>query len=283
VSVEILKRLTYISLGAGVQSSALYVLSTRSELGVPKAEVAIFADTQDEPRYVYDYLETLRAWGEKHGGPRIDVVTAGSISEDTLARHKGQRTRFAAIPAFTMGSDGRSTILRRQCTREYKIEPIEKQVRTLLGLERGQRAKGKIQATALIGISADEASRMKPSRTPWVTNTYPLVDAWLKRKDCLEIMKQAGLPKPLKSACVFCPFHGDAYWLWLKQNYPAEFARAAAFDEGIRDMSKSGIKGQVFLHRSLTPLGRIDFEERRRLPLFDRDGFENECEGMCGV
>ena len=39
---------TFLSLGAGVQSSALLVLSCTDDR-VPKPDVAIFADTGDEP------------------------------------------------------------------------------------------------------------------------------------------------------------------------------------------------------------------------------------------
>jgi len=43
----------YASLGAGVQSTALVVLSTLGLHGCPRADCAIFADTQDEPAWVY--------------------------------------------------------------------------------------------------------------------------------------------------------------------------------------------------------------------------------------
>ena len=153
----------------------------------------------------------------------------------------------------------------------------------MAGVRPRQHAKYHVKATALIGISLDEITRMKPSRTPWITNVYPLVDMRLRRKDCAEICQDAGLPRPEKSACRFCPYHDDAYWSWMKAVHPNEFERACQFDEGIRDMSKSGVKGKVFIHRSLLPLREVDFEARRKLPLFDTDQFQNECEGMCGV
>jgi hypothetical protein len=245
--------------------------------------VAIFADTQDEPAYVYEQIKTLHDWAFWRSGPSIDVVSAGCLSADIMARHNGTRPRFAAIPAFTSGSEGKRGQLRRQCTREYKIAPIEKHVRKLLGLQKGQRAKGKVSATALIGISLDEVGRMRPSKTSWIENRYPLVEARLRRKDCLEVIKAAGLPEPKKSACVFCPYHDDAYWLWLQTEHPAEFERAAVMDEVFRNMSRSGDTRPVFLHRSLEALRSINFAERRRLPLFESDQFQNECEGHCGI
>lgn len=269
-----LKDITYISFGAGVQSTALLIMSNKGLLDCPRADVAVFADTGDEPSWVYEQVERMRAWSE------IPVVTVkwGHLSADVLDRHKGQRTRFAAIPAFTTGDDGRATPLRRQCTREYKIQPIERYIRERIGLRKGQHAKGKINATALIGISLDEATRMKPSRTPWVTNRYPLIDAGLRRSNCIELIKANGLPEPRKSSCVFCPYHGDDFWRRLKRENPEEFDRAATFDDAIRDMSKSGVRGQVFLHRSLKPLRVVDFDAQGRLFGSLED---EECEGGC--
>jgi hypothetical protein len=272
----------YVSLGAGAQSSALLVCSALGLHGVPRADVAIFADTQDEPAWVYEQVARLRAWAAPHGIP-VEDVSVGCLSADVLDRHKGGRTRFAAIPAFTMGTDGRAAPLRRQCTREYKIEPIEKRVRALLGYQPRKRIPVG-SATALIGISREEATRMKPSRTRWIENAWPLVDAGLRRPDCVRILAEAGLPEPKKSACVFCPYHNDTYWGSLKADHPVEFARAVAFDQSIRDMSKNGIKGQVFLHRKLIPLAEVDFDEKRREQDKQMDlGFGSECEGVCGV
>ena len=53
-----------LSLGAGVQSSVLALLLSRSdpcllELGYPKPDAAVFADTGWEPEYVYRHLDWL--------------------------------------------------------------------------------------------------------------------------------------------------------------------------------------------------------------------------------
>src|SRR5271170_6914244 len=53
---------TYLSLGAGVQSTAMLIMSALGLQGCPKADVAIFADTGDEPAWLYDHLETLKKW-----------------------------------------------------------------------------------------------------------------------------------------------------------------------------------------------------------------------------
>jgi hypothetical protein len=269
--------LTYLSLGAGVQSSALLVMSCLGLHGCPRADVAIFADTQAEPQYVYDYLETLKDFAAPHG---IDVVvtTAGNLMRHTIDRHRSKRKRFACIPAWTETSTGKAGPLRRQCTKDYKIVPIEKYVRMHLGYQPRQRVKEHVRC--MIGISTDEATRIKPSRTRWIENAWPLIDARMDRQDCRRLVVESGLPMPKKSACVFCPFHGNDEWRELRNNYPDEWEKAVEFDKGIRDMTSSGLLRPAFLHRSLMPLDEADIEpiDDGQMELWDM-----ECEGMCGV
>src|SRR5262249_1673058 len=124
--------LTYVSLGAGVQSTALLIMSALGLRGCPKADVAIFADTQDEPTWVYEHLVMLDEWAKAHGLP-IVTVTAGRLADETLGL-TGKKRR-AALPVFTLGNDGREAMLPRQCTHEYKLAPIEKWVRARLGYQ----------------------------------------------------------------------------------------------------------------------------------------------------
>ncbi len=259
--------LKIISYGAGVQSTALLVLSALGQRGVPKADYAVFADTGDEPQYIYDYLEVVTQWAKPHG---LEVVTcsAGKLSEDLL---ETDRT-FVAIPAWRPMGDGKEMPMRRQCTREYKITPIEKKIRELMGYKPRQRIKENVQV--MLGISCDEASRVKPSRTGWIENSWPLIDARLYRSHCVDIVKEAGLPAPQKSSCHYCPYHSNSYFLWLKNNHPEDWQKAVDFDEAIRVKHPDD---PMYVHRSLKPLGEVDLNDYQ-LSLFDE-----ECEGYCGL
>ena len=57
-----------LSLGAGVQSTTLYLMFLHGEI-TPQIDCAIFADTGEEPESVYEHLEWLKA----QGGPPILV------------------------------------------------------------------------------------------------------------------------------------------------------------------------------------------------------------------
>lgn len=267
---------TYLSLGAGVQSSALLVLACQEPL-VPKPDVAIFADTGDEPYWVYDYLEILKDFAAGYG-VKVEIASNGTLSDWVINRQR-QGKRFVNVPLYTAGPDGlKQGMLRRQCTREFKIAPIEKKVRELLGYKPRQRVRERVRA--MMGISIDEATRMKPSRTAWVTNSYPLVDLAINRHACVEIVKDAGLPEPQKSACVFCPYHSDAYWAWMKEEHPEVFQEAVDFDYAIRDMTMAGREQPGYVHRSCQPLDEVEFQTGDENQI---DLFTMECEGMCGV
>lgn len=261
----------FLSLGAGVQSSTMALMAAKGEI-TPMPEAAIFADTGAEPQAVYDWLD----WLEKQLPFPIYRATAGNLEKDIIRYTQNQR--FASVPFYTESKGGREGLLRRQCTREYKVAPLTKKVRELIGLKPRQRAKEKV--CLWIGISTDEASRMKPNWEQWIENRWPLIEQRLSRADCLNWMERNGYPRPSKSSCVFCPYHNNALWRDMKNNHPEEFNRAVKIDRAIRN----GVRGttqKLYLHQSLTPLEDVDFRNLEDMGQLNM--FENECEGMCGV
>lgn len=264
--------LNVISLGAGVQSSTMALMATAGEI-TPMPDGAIFADTMHEPRAVYDWLEWLQ--------PRLPFpvwrVSAGDLVADTLrvrtSKRNGHNYWKNMIPTYS--ADGMSP---RKCTYDYKIIPITRKMRELC---RPKRMDPTILARQWIGISLDEAHRMKPSRWRWIQNVFPLVDRRLTRRDCLQWVESHGYPRPPKSACVFCPFHSDAVWKNLKENSPDEFAKAVQFERDMNKLSAISQKASLgeFLHPLRVPLDQVDFGKEPSQMSF----FGNECEGLCGV
>lgn len=269
--------LRVLALGAGVQSSTLYLLASEGKLQ-PKPDLAIFADTQAEPPWVYEQLAYL----ERVGSIPIHRVTVGSLEEAVHTAHNSTGGRFASVPFWTTTPTGRG-MGRRQCTREYKLDPIQQEIRRCLGLQKGERAAGRFRVEEWVGISLDEAHRAKPSRTSWITTRWPLLfDLPMRRWDCLAYLEAAGHPIPKRSACYFCPYRSDREWRDLRDHAPALFERALALDETIRENRARGIRGEQYLHDSLRPLRAVDLDatgpDERQAELFG-----NECEGMCGV
>ena len=266
--------MTVISLGAGVQSSAMAIMAAKGDL--PPVDCAIFADTGYEPKMVYAYLDLLK----KILPFPIHLVAKGNIKTDMLNSIENG-TRFPTAPFFTKNVDtGKKGMLRRQCTNDYKIQPIRQKIRKLCNVAKGKHFPKDKYVEQWIGISTDEAQRMKPARDKYIYNRHPLIEANLSRQDCLDYLKKNDIPLPEKSACIVCPYHNDAYWHFMKTERPSEFADAVEFDKKIRQGSRS-IKDEVFLHRKCIPLDEVEFNKKETDKQLDM--FNNECEGMCGV
>lgn len=276
------KLMRVISLGAGVQSSYLALQCARGEM--EPADHAVFADTGDEPAAVYTWLEWLRAEIARSPHPfPIHTVGAGRLSEASTRLHRSQRSGqtylVSSVPVHVLNKDGTKGMWARQCTRNHKIDPINRKIRELARIPRGAKRP---YAVCLVGISLDEAHRMKPARKPWVKNEWPLCDAGITRRRILEWFASMGYPQPPKSACTFCPYHSDHGWLQLKTNDPEAFASAVKYEQKLQDAfaRATALSGVPFLHASLLPIYMVNFANSDQLEL---DGFGNECEGMCGL
>lgn len=257
-----------LSLGAGVQSSAMIIASNNGE--IERADFAVFADTKAEPKEVYDWLEKLM----NHVSIPIYIASKGDIIADTY-RRLDYGDRCPSIPFWIRGG-GEDSIGKRQCTNDYKIQVVQKKVREVLGYEKGKHVKHQVEM--MIGISIDESLRMKDSRTPWIKNKYPLIfEKPMHRQQCIKYVETFNLGTPPRSACFICPFKSNSEWKHIRDNYPDLWLRAIEFDERTRQLE--GFVGQTFLHRDRVPLSQAKLDsESSQIDLFN-----NECEGMCGV
>lgn len=195
--------LRVLSLGAGVQSTTLALAAARGDVG-PMPDCAIFADTGWEPRRVYEHLAWLR---ERLPFP-VHIVSAGSLRDSILDLNEHDK-RAASVPFFVKRSDGSVGMgQRRQCTREYKIDPIIKEVRRLIGVQPGQRVRNGVHVEQWIGISTDEIQRVKLAQHHYITHRWPLIEANMSRRDCLKWLSERQYSAP-KSSCLGCPFHSN--------------------------------------------------------------------------
>lgn len=122
----------FLSLGLGTQSSALALKCAHGDIA-PMPDGAIFADTHGEPDAVYRWREWLT--------PLLPFpcheVTRGSLEQAVLSPHvsaNGVVYFRTAIPFFTKSKAGKiGRIGHRTCTRDYKLVPIFRKVRELVG------------------------------------------------------------------------------------------------------------------------------------------------------
>lgn len=277
-----------LNLGAGVQSSCLALMAAKGEI-TPMPDFAVFADTQAEPQSVYDWLDWLETqlpfpvYRVTNGSLTADQLTVSTRKKDTNNAKAGTTYIKSLIPMFGQLPSGEVVAaIGRKCTSDYKIIPIQKEIKKRCGVTRGQKA---CTITQMIGISWDELQRIKTSREPWTQLRHPLIERRMTRQMCLDWMRNKGYPEPPRSACVYCPFHSDTEWRRLRDNEPSEFEKAIVFDSLLRRSYKQSDKTtrmEVYLHRSCKPLDEIDFDsdEQKGQQVWD---FQAECEGMCGV
>ncbi len=266
-------RLRVLSLGAGVQSTTLALMAAHGEAPIP--DVAIFADTQWEPQAVYDHLRWLMSVLPFD----VLIVTQGNIREAIRDRRNTTGGRFAAIPWHTINPDGSHGMGRRQCSSEYKLTPIMHAIRDRLGKPgRAYIAPGSVEV--ILGISRDEAQRMRTARQRYMVNRYPLIEMGMTRQACLRWLDAHTYPRPAKSACIGCPFHDNNHWRTMRDNRPEEWADAIAADRALRIGDARGMKAIEYMHPQRVPLDEVDLS----VPVDPQlDLFGNECEGMCGV
>ena len=269
-----------ISFGAGVQSTVMAVLAAEGAFGA-QPDCAIFADTGWEPPHIYehlDWIETILPF----------PVHRTSFKYDLRERTKSLRSYsdgegYLDIPVYLRGQTrAENGIGARHCTENYKIMPIRRECRRLLGYgPRGNPPPGAVEQW--MGISVDEAHRMKDSRVQWVVNRYPLIELGMSRRECQEWWAERFERPLLKSSCVGCPYQAASRWLDTKRRYPAIFAELVEIDDNLR-VSGLRYSRDAYLHRSRRPLDQaVALTEAQKTLWPEADGFGEECEGHCGV
>ena len=282
-----------MSSGGGIQSTAVAHLvlnkDPRLTAVLPSLpSVFVFADTGDEPEAVYSALRGMRKTLEGAGIKLLEVKKKAkhgkSISEDILGRARaGLKGGGDMPPVFVRNPDGTQGHLHRQCTVQWKVDPIHKALKEEAGLNLRKKAhRESMFVDQWLGISTDEATRMRTSGKIWLKHTYPLIEMGWTRANCISYLEKIGV-RATRSACVYCPYHSDSEWVRLKTEEPEAWKRAVDFEKVLHAIIDSGqnicgLKNRFFFHRSMVPLEECDFNFQDDLFAFD-----NECAGVCGV
>lgn len=227
--------LKILSLGWGVQSWTLAAMAALGEIPMP--DYAVHADTTHEMSGTYAHAEKWTPWLLERG---VKVITVTAPNTDVVARNR------VMIPAFGNGGDTkRGGQIRRQCTNDWKIRPIRKFVRRLIGNGRSN------QVEMWQGISIDEWQRMRSADVNYITNIYPLVDRRISRAGCISWLESKGLDVPPKSSCTFCPYHSKGAWKDMKRSNNPDWHEAVNVDTLIRHKVPPT---PIFLHSGMEAL-----------------------------
>jgi hypothetical protein len=269
----------FLHLGAGVQSSALVEMVVAGELEA--VDAVLFADTGDEPPWVYRQVWYLAERLATVGIPLVvNMKSVHGLRADSMA----DASRFVSMPLYTKDPEaGNIGQMRRQCTKEYKIQPNHDWLLDWLMRHHHARCittktgpRRIVNRTVYIeswyGISLDEWDRAGQRGPTWQRAVYPLIERRMHRTDCVRWLRANGLPVPKKSSCIVCPFHDTAYWLDLHLNYPDLFDEACAYDDWLRtpDAQRKLVRNMrqpVYLHPSCVPLREVNFQSSNIVPV----------------
>jgi hypothetical protein len=264
-----------LSLGWGIQSTTIAFMVALGEL--EPIDVAIHADTTHESSLTYAFAKRWTPWLEARG---VKVVTVKNVRPNNVSNYR--RSGEVHIPAYTITPKGNGQT-HRQCTGRWKIEPMRRWISGELK-RLGIKKKPNI-VEQWIGISWDESQRMKKSEVKYIVHRWPFLEKEhrMTRQDCEKWLVAHGLEVPPKSACVFCPFHSTAEWREILNGGNGDWHKAIDVDNEIR---KAYPPYDLFVHPDRKPLEQVDLrtaEEKGQLALWDANGWDAECSGICGV
>jgi len=305
------------SYGGGVQSTAALVLAAQGVIDYPTFLFCNVGRDSEDPKTLDYFHQYALPYARKHGITLLELHKrdrAGQIV--TLYGHLTKPdSRSIGIPV-RMNNSGAPG--KRSCTYDYKIAVVDRWCRKSSWIEHIKWMKSVFMKRygftepitkedfptfiadlphffdlyqpieVGLGISLDEFTRVKPNMDPetiyWKVNTHPLifeVPKPLTRQDCMNIIQEAGLPIPPKSACWFCPFHALSKWQQMRKSEPDLFWKAVALEAFLNERRRGLGMDEVWLTRLLRPLDEATtaLDQAELLYLAE----EEECEGYCFV
>lgn len=272
-----------LSFGAGTQSTALALMSCENANAVrdgqlmpfpsvPIYDIVIFCDLGFEPVWVKDQMEFTKAACKKAG---IRFKKLESPLYQDFMKNFGER-RTISIPWWTLGTDGHKSRMPRNCTIDYKVEMISKFFRwEVLGYKKGQRLRPEDEKAheMHMGFSFEEKHRCKPNPNRMFVNHFPLVEMGLTRADNYAYIRDVWGLETRASACVFCPYHRNHFFLHLKENLPDTYHQLVEVDERLRDKTpKPPMDSDLFISRSRKRLEDLSPEDCDDAEYFDCRG-----------
>ena len=210
--------LDFLSYGGGVQSTAMILLAIEGKLERP--DYVVFADTGSEMPHTYELVDHVEELCRNADLEFVRVAAEQPLHERYLER--------GGLPVVGI----------RSCTSTWKIEPINRFMRSIVGM--GRR---RVLANTWIGITTDERRRATPSNNQWTARRYPLLELHMSRDDCLHYLKLQGI-NARKSGCFLCPYQHAQQWARLKKDHPELFDIALEMEKKAK--ATKGFKGGLW-------------------------------------
>jgi len=216
----------------------------------------LFCDTHKELPETYEYLARIEAY---LGRP----VTRLSSGEGERGFDHFLKVYGGYLPSPKM----------RWCTRQLKIEPLEKYV-------------GDDPVVMYVGIRADEHRSGYISTKPNIKPVFPFKEDGINKADVFRLLEETGVGIPSyyewrsRSGCYFCFFQQRAEWVKLRERHPDLWESAKQYEK--EDEGYTWVQGESL--RDLENPDRIDEilrkEDQRRDRLAKRRKARNLSEAF---
>jgi hypothetical protein len=219
--------------GMGVDSTAILVEFVKRGI-VP--DLILFADTKGEKPETYAYLPIIQEYLAAHAQPPIQVVTVTRTSKHESL--EAECLTNETLPSLAFGM--------KSCSLKWKVGPQNKfcnnwapareawaagvKVKKVIGYDASPRdsCRGTFGQDGT-GKGKCICCRSNPCKK--YEYWYPLIEWQYDRDMCIDIIKAAGLPVPVKSACFFCPASHKSEIVWLNQAHPELLQRSLRIEE----------------------------------------------------
>jgi len=221
-----------IAYGGGTDSTAMLIECVNRNITV---DLILFADTGAEKPHTYEYIKLFSKWLINNGMPEVTIIKNEAPSKvDGL---EALCLKNKTLPSIAYGF--------KSCSVQFKIEPVDKYLKVNY-----VEAWDKKEIIKFIGYDASEDRRAKESPNEHYINRFPLIEWAIDRDMCIEIIKEANLSQPGKSACYFCPSSKPHEVRNLKIQYPELAKRAISMEENAELTSIKGL-GRSFSWKAL--------------------------------
>lgn len=222
-----------VSFGGGTNSTAMIIGMYQRDIPI---DLILFADTGGEQPHTYEFIEAFNEWLTSHSLPEITSVFYKTKDGERLTL-EDECFKSCSLPSIAYGW--------KKCSQKHKIRPQEQ------FCNNDERCKAVWAAGErvhkFIGYDFGESRRIQHAAPIDATDKkyekhYPLYEWKWGREDCIEVIQKAGLPRPGKSSCYFCPSMKKAEIEALWTEYPDLFERAVEMEHNAAPTLKT-VKG----------------------------------------
>jgi hypothetical protein len=208
----------------------------------------VMADTGREVATTFEYLNGIVQPALKQIGLQVEIAGHEYANWDLY------KSGDLLLPTFTRqnGSIGKMPTF---CSDEWKQRVIR----------RWLKERGVTDTDVWLGISLDEAERMKGSGLNWYRHIYPLIELTpMNRSACVNQIMRYGWEVPHKSRCWMCPNQSPQAWKQMKQLGNGDFEKAVDLENEVREQDKD-----VYFHPLAIPLEQAVEQSERQSDMFD--------------